>query len=381
MTTITPSITPTPTLTRWRSEHSERYPFVLSDSSPSPERSSFDPSCIRNRKAWLIDHTLYVSSHSEGTRPLQSPTPKEFHEIQWGSEYGSKGRLVEQREIPLTSSDRPSELSPPGTEDTTSHSDSSKKHHHSFSGDTALKKLVRKLSWVKNEAEGDQRRRSWLHGASSIFKDKQPDANFFSTPLPDGCKIPNAIFARKHQLVEVGDSLSPELHISQMPIAEYKATNTIVEAASSGWLDKPSQWSFRGPFTPQLGFDSGLDYQWGHREPTITVRRFDIDCPPESDGEILRPSVYRESCQRKYKSSPVHQRSSAKRKGIVFGMGDISDWECGSPSQGEMSGISTSTMDKKPNTSLHRIEDPTTISVSRRALLLSRIAEDTVPPK
>lgn len=309
MTTITPSITPTVTLTRWRLEHPERYPFVLSDSSPSTERSSFDPSCIRNRKAWLIDHTLYVSSRNEGTRPVKSPSPKEFHEMQWNSEYGSKGKLIEQREISFISSNRPYELSPPRILDTTSPSVWSKKYRHSFSGDTTLSKLMRKLSRDKIEADVDQRRHSCLHEASSPFKDRRPSTYLISPPLPDSCKIPNAIFARKHQLVEIGNTLPPDIHLNQMPTAESKATDAIVEAANSGLLDKPSYWSFRGPFTPQLGFDGGLDYQWGLREPTITIRRFDIDAPHEPKLGLLQPSIYRESCHKRSKRSSIPRRS------------------------------------------------------------------------
>lgn len=296
MTTITPSITPTTTLTRWRSEHPERYPFVLSDSSPSTERSSFDPSCIRNRKAWLIDHTLYVSSRNEGTRPLQSPSPKEFHEMQWNSEYGGKGKLIEQREIPLTSPDRLSGSSPVGIADMTTTSIWSKKYRHSTSGDSTLNKLMRKLSQVKTDANADQRRYSWFHEMSSLSTDMRPAADPISTPLPNDCKIPNAIFARKYHLAEIGNNLPSNIHISQMPTAESKATDAIIEAANAGLLDKPSHWSFRGPFTPQLGFDGGLDYQWGLREPTITVRRFDIDAPHEPKFEMLQPSIYRDPC-------------------------------------------------------------------------------------
>lgn len=305
MMTIAPSIIPTDALARWRTEHSDRYPFVLSDSSPSTERSSFDPSCIRNRKAWLIDHTLYVSSRSEGTHPLQSPSPREFHEMQWSSEYGNKGRLVKQREISIVSSQPAVEPSLPDNTDITSFSAWSKKHRYSSSQSSTFSRLVKKLGWAKAQSNSDQARRSWFHEAGSLFRDRTLEADSIAVPLPDGCNIPNAIFARKYQLVDMGDTLPHDLHTNQMPTAEFKATNIIVEAAHAGLLDDSSQWLFRGPFTPQLGFDGGLDYQWGLREPSITIRRFDVDCHHEAEGELLQPSVYKEGCPGRIESPPT----------------------------------------------------------------------------
>lgn len=305
MTTITQSIVPTETLARWRSGHAERYPFVLSDSSPSPDRSSFDPSCIRSRKSWLIDHTVYVSSRAQGTLPLQSPTPKEFHEMQWSAEYGHKGRLVEEREI---------SISPPRTADTTSTSAWSSKHCPSTSEDTPLVKLLRKF---RKESTGlDQRPRSWLRDAGRLLADRRPDAEPIPVPLPDGCEVPNAIFARKHGLID--DNVPLGMWTGQMPTAESKAMNTIVEAARTGLLASSCGWHFRGPFTPQLGFDGGLDYQWSH-EPTITVRRFDVPSDRGIGGHPLLQKT-------RHPRTMIIQRDSPKRQGIVFEIDDLAPW-------------------------------------------------------
>ncbi|KAH8157525.1 hypothetical protein CIB48_g10722 [Xylaria polymorpha] len=237
MTTITSSIVPTERLSRWRSEHADRYRFVLSDSSPLAKRDCIDPSCIRNKKAWLIDHTLFISTRSEGTRPMRSPNPQEFHEMQWDPEYGATGRFVEERELPITSLDRPSEASPPSTADT-----------------------------FKKEAEIEQRRRSWMPNSlifdsNSLLKDKRAHCGRVSVPWPEGFQIPNAIFARKFLIVDTGETLPSHLPISQMPTAESKATETILEAATTGLLNQASSWLFRGPFTPQLGFDGAFHHR------------------------------------------------------------------------------------------------------------------------
>ncbi|KAI1636773.1 hypothetical protein F4809DRAFT_662097 [Biscogniauxia mediterranea] len=310
MMTITSSIIPTDRLTRWRFEHPERYPFVLSDSSPSSQRL----------KAWLIDHTLYVSSRNDGTRPLQSPNPKEFHEMQWNFDYGGKGRLVEEHDVILTSSDRPSEPSPPGTSDTMlPNSSRTKQLCHSLSRIGIIDKIVDKLGKSKKQPETEQRRRSWMPSSlifetGSLFKEKRAVSDHLSIPLPGGCQIPNAIFARKFLLVGDGDVLPPYLPTNEMPTAESKATDTIVEAAASGLLDEDSAWSFRGPFTPQLGYDGGLDYRWGFCEPNVTVRRFDVETPVLETPEFRPDPRATGADTRESEWNAVYRRQPPKRE-------------------------------------------------------------------
>ncbi|KAI2617424.1 hypothetical protein GGR54DRAFT_206678 [Hypoxylon sp. NC1633] len=323
MTTITSSIIPTEKLAQWRTTHRDRYPFVLSDSSPSAERSSIDPSCIRNRKAWLIDHTLYISSRNSGTHPLNSPNPKEFHEMQWNHEYGTQGRLVEERDVPIMSPDRPGETSPPGTADTLLDTSGRGKGLRRYSpGIGLLDKLTGRASVGKQKAEAEHRRRSWMPGAlifdSALFRDKKAGQDTAVVPLPDGCQVPNAIFARKFLLVETSDPLPPFLFLRQMPTAESKATESIVEASTSGLIGKASLWSFRGPFTPQLGFDGGLDYQWGPQESAITFRRFDVDASDQGEASSHIDNILERDSSKRIDDDIAHQRTSSKRQGMIF---------------------------------------------------------------
>lgn len=324
MTTITSSIVPTERLSRWRSEHADRYRFVLSDSSPLAKRDCIDPSCIRNKKAWLIDHTLFISTRSEGTRPMRSPNPQEFHEMQWDPEYGATGRFVEERELPITSLDRPSEASPPSTADTfVSPKSRSQRLRHSLSSISIIEKLVEKLGKQKKEAEIEQRRRSWMPNSlifdsNSLLKDKRAHCGRVSVPWPEGFQIPNAIFARKFLIVDTGETLPSHLPISQMPTAESKATETILEAATTGLLNQASSWLFRGPFTPQLGFDGGLDYQWNPQDAGITVRRFDLKAPLSDLPHFNQDRSSRGSKLPGYDSHVQSQQSSSKRRGRVF---------------------------------------------------------------
>ncbi|KAI1108171.1 hypothetical protein F5Y14DRAFT_459987 [Nemania sp. NC0429] len=330
MTTITTSIIPTEALSRWRAEHPERYRFVLSDSSPLPNRDYADPSCVRSKKTWLIDHTLFVSTRSDGTRPMRSPNPKEFHEMQWDSEYGGTGRLVDQREFPITSLDRPSDASQPDTADTSvGPASRSQRLRHSLSSISIIEKLIEKIGKQKREHEIEQRRRSWAPNTLTLDsrllpKDKSTQHETVSVPWPEGCQIPNAIFARKFLIVDNSEALPSHLPISQMPTAESKATETIVQAATTGLLNQSSQWLFRGPFTPQLGFDGGLDYQWNPKDPGIIVRRFDFESPlPDtlkfnldgSPGDII--SVYGRHIE--------GQQLLSKRRGRLFAIASTAD--------------------------------------------------------
>ncbi|KAI0850052.1 hypothetical protein F5Y00DRAFT_260784 [Daldinia vernicosa] len=334
MTTITSSIIPTKKLAQWRLEHPGRYPFVLSDSSPSTERASIDPSCIRNRKAWLIDHTLYISSRNDGTRPLNSPNPQKFHEMQWSHECGTQGKFIEERDVPIASPDRPSATSPPGTADTLL-LDNPKpcKGLRGYSSRSSLfSKLSDKIHMHKHKPELDQRRCSWIPGAltfepasSSSFRTKRTCPDVATVPLPSGCQIPNAIFARKYLLVGSGDSLPPCLPLRQMPTAESKATDTIVKAASTGLLERTRKWSFRGPFTPQLNFDGGLDYQWSPDEPTINCERFDLNDSIEGTSTLQFGNRFEGSDLEGTEQCADCQRISTKRQGIVFNLEEVVD--------------------------------------------------------
>ncbi|KAI8958427.1 hypothetical protein F5Y11DRAFT_360048 [Daldinia sp. FL1419] len=326
MTTITSSIIPTRRLAQWRSEHPEKYPFVLSDSSPSIERASLDPSCIRNRKAWLIDHTLYISSRNDGTRPLNSPNPKKFHEMQWSHEYSVQGKFIEERDIPTTPPDHTSTASPPGTADTLL-LDNPKpcKGLRGYSSRSSLfSKLSDKIHIHKQKPELDQRRCSWVPDALNFEpipppRTKRTCRDASAVPLPGGCQVPNAIFARKYLLVETGGSLPLCLPVRQMPTAESKATDTIVKAASTGLLERSRHWSFRGPFTPQLNFDGGLDYQWSLEEPAIIHRRFDLDDSAEDVSSLQLDGRFEES-----ETDHIdYQRLSTKRQGIVFNLDEL----------------------------------------------------------
>ncbi|KAI1867195.1 uncharacterized protein JN550_007247 [Neoarthrinium moseri] len=326
MTTITSSIIPTAKLARWRLEHSERYSFVLSDSSPVEERLSLEGSCIRNRKSWLIDNTFYVSSRNIGTFPMRVPNPQEFHEMHWSAQdgqAGSIGKSFDEKMIEVPPLHQRSRFTPPGSATTRSTASVDQDFRESLPRSSLLNKIVDRLSKGRNEEELEQWRRSSLCTArfesSTVAVDESSLSENTTVPLPDGCEIPNAIFARKHRLVDEGQSLPTDVFLRQMTTAESKATDTVVEAANSGS-------HFRGPFTPQLGYDGGLDYRWTLCELSQS-RSSESKLERAKTGRTRRQSVADEGGAGTETHAPeTDSHARAKRRSFHFGLDSAFEW-------------------------------------------------------
>lgn len=319
MTTITSCIIPTQKLARWRSQHPERYTFVLSDSAPpSTDRFSADRGCIRNRKAWLIDNTFYVSSRRDGTLPLHTPNPKEFHEMQWKPQHSKVGRFVEEKEVVVSNTG----TTPPRTSGTKSPLSIGRDLGTPAPRSSLIGRFTGKLGQSKRKQKGfmgDERRHSWLPTMESgpRFADWRRDSVPGAVSLPNGVRVPNAIFARKYLLVEEGEILPTHLPISQMPVAESKATDTIAHAAELGLFKEEPMWSFRGPFTPQLGYDGGLDYQWPSFPLETQASRLGVGA---EKGEMAGKKGSRSRiADRNSNSCAARRTPSSKKKGSKLG--------------------------------------------------------------
>jgi hypothetical protein len=113
-----------------------------------------------------------------------------------------------------------------------------------------------------------------------------------------------------------------------MPIAESKATETLVKAADLGFLKDESAWYFCGPFTPQLGYDGGLDFRWKSRKPMSPAPSFDLEADFDEQTSDKRDSSSRQNDGR---ASPpmADQNDRAKRRGFHFGIDSASEWFSG----------------------------------------------------
>ncbi|KAM5382795.1 hypothetical protein ACJZ2D_002186 [Fusarium nematophilum] len=257
LTTITSAIVPTGALIRWREDHAQRYRTRLSDHSPNSARSSFHTSGIRTKKDWIIEYTMYVSSRDGGTRPFRQLNAQEFHEMQWGANASQAGRLVAEKSIDL------GDLLWKGDAD--SPTNSTEAPIRRLSVGLRISKSPSRLSRLLGKLRSPEKPVACLNKMEDVMRG--PDC---ATPVSlrdmleqgsnlqvsDG-EIPNANFARKFGLYTDNRPLPPL--IGELPVAEDKAMDMVARPPMRGLM---YSWKFQGPFTPQLWFDSGLDYRW-----------------------------------------------------------------------------------------------------------------------
>lgn len=197
-----------------------------------------------------------------GTRPFRTIGAKDYHKINWGwHDLGKKGRFIEERSVTsfdLSSSSR-SDAETQGPEQALplqEVSETSKRR-------VTLTGFVRKLSWSKGTATPEQKEQASLAPLASPAsptddKTECPVLHESASDLTvNSRKIPNAVFARKFDICKNGSGLPPS--IRELPVAEDKA---IIMASAPIPKELRHSGRFLGPFTPQLWYDSGLDFKW-----------------------------------------------------------------------------------------------------------------------
>jgi hypothetical protein len=164
---------------------------------------------------------------------------------------------------------------------------SHKKSLAESSGWTAIWRRSAKKSIDRMKEVEELRRRSRMLNVFGL-DNLMPctNAEEASMSLPDA--LPNAIFARKFGLAAHGEPLPPALHFNFMPTAESIVMEIAGQSVHHGSL--PLESEFRGPFTPQLGFDGGLDYKWETNQWEAD-KEGAIFSPTCTCGNILLPSV------------------------------------------------------------------------------------------
>ncbi|QPC71669.1 hypothetical protein HYE68_002421 [Fusarium pseudograminearum] len=259
LNTVTSSIIPTTALMQWRESHPQRYRTRLSDYSPAKMRSSLYPSGIGTRKIWKIEHTMYVSSRHGGTRPFRQLKASEFHEMQWNENIEHKGRLVSEKSIDL------GELQKRGIAESLSEQNGKATHHRRSSslrvmGHEKITEIIHRFRLTEkgNGTNGVPRVASEQDKHPTLLVNDMLEQRL-DTPVRD-YDIPNANFARKFGLFTDSRPLPP--FIRELPVAE----DIALEMAIGYHQPKELVYTrrFPGPFTPQLWFDSGIDYRWKH---------------------------------------------------------------------------------------------------------------------
>lgn len=200
---------------------------------------------------------MYVSSREGGTRPFRQITAREFHEMQWSPNVNSPGRLVGEKSIDLGEFFRKGDIDESANE----------KHEttHRLSLNSRLFRGRNKMEQIMNKLRITKR--PTIHPSEQAWPPSCSDcdvaASFYgmleqrSNHRVSDCDIPNANFARKFGLYTDSGPLPP--FIRELPVAEDKAMDLATDPAKRELV---RSWQFQGPFTPQLWFDSGLDYRW-----------------------------------------------------------------------------------------------------------------------
>ncbi|KND92764.1 hypothetical protein TOPH_02597 [Tolypocladium ophioglossoides CBS 100239] len=262
LTTVTSTIVPSKALVQWRRDHAQRYSTRLSDYSLAGLRDIKSRGCIRSKKDWAIEYTMYTSSRDGGTRIFRRIKAKELHETLRNYGTPRMGNFVEERHVDCDN------LAVNVT--VKAHRQEATKKCPGLPASRALSTITKRQSYARGLSNRIFLYRTvnhgkspagiaWLAGIPRLCSASSTDGVEPTTnaTLVDPRKIPNANFARKFGLFTDHHPLPPSL--KELPVAEDKVTEMVM-SSSVGDMYCPR--TFQGPFTPQLWFDSGLDYRW-----------------------------------------------------------------------------------------------------------------------
>ncbi|KAF4342429.1 hypothetical protein FBEOM_3622 [Fusarium beomiforme] len=196
---------------------------------------------------------MYISSRDEGTRALRQLKAREFHEMQWNENILRKGRLVGEKSIDL--GELPKRRN---TEKVPVQNEQNTYHHRLLSSRLISQEKINHVVHIFRSTDKEKGKSQPTPTADdhSIILTQDAFEPQFKPHVRD-CEIPNANFARKFGLF-TNDKPLPTV-IRELPVAEDKAMDMASGSPTKGVIHS---WRFHGPFTPQLWFDSGIDYRW-----------------------------------------------------------------------------------------------------------------------
>lgn len=250
---------------------------------------------------------MYVSTRGGGTSIFRTASPRECHQVQWNMEASHIGKFVQEKEFIPPSPDQRKVVvgNVPGSINKHVTRQSSARISNFLLGLIRRSCDIRHFRRCSHVLAGSVNKRRVGCRDSSSEKPPLPVSSVVRlASLPEGHIIPHPIFARKFALIENNEPVPRSMASNLMPTADSVATLTGAGMTDPGVLD--SRWVFRGPFTPQLGFDGGRDFEWDPMGPAHTDSK--ISCQPVSAG--LRGRVMRAEAvardTRKVSARPAH---------------------------------------------------------------------------
>ncbi|PQE21750.1 DDHD domain protein [Rutstroemia sp. NJR-2017a BBW] len=296
-TTIQAPVVPTKTLLDYREQQTQKN-FLYPQPSPSamPSYESLN-SKIAHQPSWRIEHSVFVSIGGKQASVAYCPTPAELHKGMWDPEYGRAGARVQTDTARMNSSESthaPAESSaviskyvtPTKAQLKNAMRDIGKKMKDQIQDFGEFSNgLVH--SGVEASAIRLQDSVSLGTGCSHNHDMEMYLRNHFgrrNVDLPVGVEVPNANFARKHQLVEKGFPVPDYLLVCRSPTRDEivaRLCEMEIQEAVNCPKHNPLQFFLTKcpsiPATPSVFFDGGLDYKWDDAESMLSWTSDDLD--------------------------------------------------------------------------------------------------------
>ncbi|PQE15295.1 DDHD domain protein [Rutstroemia sp. NJR-2017a BVV2] len=311
-TTIQAPVVPTKTLLDYREQQAQKN-FLYPQPSPSamPSYESLN-SKIAHQPSWRIEHSVFVSIGGKQASVAYCPTPAELHKGMWDPEYGRAGarvqtdtahmNLPESTHAPAVSSATiPKYLTPTKAQLKNAMRDIGKKVKNQIQDFGEFSNgLVH--SGVEASPIRLQDSVSLRTGCSHNHDKEVYLTNHFgrrNVELPVGVEVPNANFARKHQLVPKGFPVPDYLLVCRSPTRDEivaRLCEMEIQEAVNCPKQNPLQFFMTKcssiPATPSVFFDGGLDYKWDDAESILSLTSDDLDtqsfCQDEQRLQLTR---------------------------------------------------------------------------------------------
>ncbi|CAD6449173.1 2889ec46-e7e6-4db9-bf8f-75ef9ce4748e [Sclerotinia trifoliorum] len=238
---------------------------------------------IAHQPSWKIEHSVFVSVGGKPATLAYCPTPAELHRAMWDPEYGRGGVCMR----PNTAQTSPpgSAIEPTGPTATSSKYSTPTRSFMNNAKKELGHRVMSALSETReslSSAASDQVELIEIGRYEKLPHDRVPTtfvapqniggqgairkvSNIMNVNLPPGRDIPNANFARKNELIQVGQPTPDYLLALRQPTLDEvvdRLWESKIKCPDSNPLRSYLNNYYSLPASPSVFFDGGLDYKW-----------------------------------------------------------------------------------------------------------------------